>query len=215
MTALYTVCGILLFLLWLISRYLHMYIEFIDGRIRLRIRYLFIKKDIAVDTGKKHAVPQQKEIMPQSEQTDGRESKSQLPIKELLCDIFDLIKKIFKNLGKSLTVQKCDVRALIAFDDPAKTALIYGASSGAAAQLTELILKMRHGKSAYMHTLIEPDFLAEKPIFFCDIHLKIRICNLLPTAKDAIAFILKINQKKIKQKKEQNDAKRNATQTDN
>ncbi len=210
MTALYIICGVLLLFLWLISRYLHFYIEYIDGRARLCIRYLFIKKVFDFDTDNKKAPPRQKENMPQAEQKDKIDTETDLPIKQLLGDIFELIKKIFKNLGKSLTVQKCDIRALIAFDDPAKTALIYGASSGIAAQLTELILKMRKGRKAYIRTLIEPDFLAEKPVFFCDIHLKIRICNLLPTAKDMVAFILK-----LKQKKEQNDAERIATQTDN
>ncbi len=210
MTALYIICGILLLLLWLISRYLHIYIGYADGKTRLCIRYLFIKKNIAFETNEKKPLPRQKDILPQAEQKDGKDKVPELPVKQLLGDIFELIKKIFNNLGKSLTVQKCDLQVTVAFDDPAKTALIYGASSGVAAQLTELILKMRQSRKAYIRTLIKPDFLAEKPIFFCDIHLKIRICNLLPTAKDAIAFILK-----IKQKKEQNDAERNATQTDN
>lgn len=230
MTALYIVSGVLLLLIWLFTRHLHLYLEYIGGEMRICVGILFIKKQFTVaeqKTQKQKAQQKTPQKQAQTERQDDDE-KPKLPIKELLSDVFELIKRISKKLGRHLKVQKSDIRVTVATGDVMTTATAYGAASGIAAQITELLLKMKHRKKAYIHTLIEPDFICDKPIFFCDIHLKIRLCNILSMAFDALKFVMGAypeikpllktknkNKSDNDNKKEQNDAERNASQTDN
>lgn len=230
MTALYIILGVLAVLLWLFTRHLHLYLEYIGGEIRICVRLLFIKKQFPTaehKPQKQKAEQKAPQKQAQTAQQDDGE-KPKLPVKELLSDAFELIKRISKKLGRHLKVQKSDIRVTVATGDVMTTATAYGAASGIAAQITELLLKMKHSKKAYIHTLIEPDFICDKPIFFCDIHLKIRLCSILSMAFDALRFIIgaypKIkpllktknkNKSNNDNKKEQNDAERNASQTDN
>lgn len=207
MTALYIISGVLLLLLWLISRYLHIRIEYIGGRLRLVVGILFIKKELSPAAV---SAPKQTQKTASAAPKQEKEQKKTVSAGEMISAVTELVKKLLSQLGKSLTVAHFDLRVTVATDDPATTGIAYGAASGAAAVLTKLILGMRRTKRAYIHTLTEPDFIADTPQFFCDIHLKIRLCNLLPMAVAAAGFIIK-----IRPEKEQTDAKRNASQTDN
>ncbi|GEM_PF-1289382 len=209
MIALYIVGGILLLILWLLTRKIHVKVAF-ENQLYASFRYLFYTLD-ATGLVNKDA-KKQPEVTQKAQKPKAQKPKPEFdlpPIKELIQILLDFVKKLFAKLGKAIVVKKSDVRVTVATDDPAKTALVYGAVSPVAAQLTQLIVKMRHSRrdDKRIKTLVEPDFLADKPIFFCDLYFTVRLWRLLPIAYEAY--------KLYKQLKENNHGKRNAPQANN
>ena len=185
MTALCIIGGVLLFFVWLFTRKLHIGAGFADDPF-LYVRILFLKlrlppekaahteenpKEQTTEKGRKKKAKKEKE-------------KAALPKKavgEYITIFTDALKELVHKLKRYLFLEKYIIKADIGTDDAAKTAILYGAASNAAAQLWMLVcsLKRRTRNPKLIYTEIKPDFIAEQTDFYADIELSIRLWQIL------------------------------------
>lgn len=198
MTALCIIGGVLLFFVWLFTRKLHIGAGFADDPF-LYVRILFLKlrlppeksahteenpKEQTTEKGRKKKAKKEKE-------------KAALPKKavgEYITIFTDALKELVHKLKKYLFLEKCIIKADIATDDAAKTAILYGAASNAAAQLWMLVcsLKRRTRNPKLIYTEIKPDFIAEQTDFYADIELSIRLWQILSLGMTALGVYKKL-----------------------
>ena len=198
MTALCIIGGVLLFFVWLFTRKLHIGAGFADDPF-LYVRILFLKlrlppekaahteenpKEQTTEKGRKKKVKKEKE-------------KAALPKKavgEYITIFTDALKELVHKLKKYLFLEKYIIKADIGTDDAAKTAILYGAASNAAAQLWMLVcsLKRRTRNPKLIYTEIKPDFIAEQTDFYADIELSIRLWQILSLGMTALGVYKKL-----------------------
>lgn len=198
MTALCIIGGVLLFFVWLFTRKLHIGAGFADDPF-LYVRILFLKlrlppekaahteenpKEQTTEKGRKKKAKKEKE-------------KAALPKKavgEYITIFTDALKELVHKLKKYLFLEKYIIKADIGTDDAAKTAILYGAASNAAAQLWMLVcsLKRRTRNPKLIYTEIKPDFIAEQADFYADIELSIRLWQILSLGMTALGVYKKL-----------------------
>lgn len=198
MTALCIIGGVLLFFVWLFTRKLHIGAGFADNPF-LYVRILFLKlrlppekaahteenpKEQTTEKGRKKKAKKEKE-------------KAALPKKavgEYITIFTDALKELVHKLKKYLFLEKYIIKAAIGTDDAAKTAILYGAASNAAAQLWMLVcsLKRRTRNPKLIYTEIKPDFIAEQTDFYADIELSIRLWQILSLGMTALGVYKKL-----------------------
>ena len=198
MTALCIIGGVLLFFVWLFTRKLHIGAGFADDPF-LYVRILFLKlrlppekaahteqnpKEQTTEKGRKKKAKKEKE-------------KAALPKKavgEYITPFTDALKELVHKLKKYLFLEKYIIKADIGTDDAAKTAILYGAASNAAAQLWMLVcsLKRRTRNPKLIYTEIKPDFIAEQTDFYADIELSIRLWQILSLGMTALGVYKKL-----------------------
>lgn len=198
MTALCIIGGVLLFFVWLFTRKLHIGAGFADDPF-LYVRILFLKlrlppekaahteenpKEQTAEKGRKKKAKKEKE-------------KAALPKKavgEYITIFTDALKELVHKLKKYLFLEKYIIKADIGTDDAAKTAILYGAASNAAAQLWMLVcsLKRRTRNPKLIYTEIKPDFIAEQTDFYADIELSIRLWQILSLGMTALGVYKKL-----------------------
>ena len=198
MTALCIIGGVLLFFVWLFTRKLHIGAGFADDPF-LYVRILFLKlrlppekaahteenpKEQTTEKGRKKKAKKEKE-------------KAALPKKavgEYITIFTDALKELVHKLKKYLFLEKYIIKADIGTDDAAKTAILYGAASNAAAQLWMLVcsLKRRTRNPKLIYTEIKPDFIAEQTDFYADIELSIRLWQILSLGMTALGVYKKL-----------------------
>lgn len=198
MTALCIIGGVLLFFVWLFTRKLHIGAGFADDSF-LYVRILFLKlrlppekaahteenpKEQTAEKGRKKKAKKEKE-------------KAALPKKavgEYITIFTDALKELVHKLKKYLFLEKYIIKADIGTDDAAKTAILYGAASNAAAQLWMLVcsLKRRTRNPKLIYTEIKPDFIAEQTDFYADIELSIRLWQILSLGMTALGVYKKL-----------------------
>lgn len=198
MTALCIIGGVLLFFVWLFTRKLHIGAGFADNPF-LYVRILFLKlklppekaahteenpKEQTTEKGRKKKAKKEKE-------------KAAFPKKavgEYITIFTDALKELVHKLKKYLFLEKYIIKADIGTDDAAKTAILYGAASNAAAQLWMLVcsLKRRTRNPKLIYTEIKPDFIAEQTDFYADIELSIRLWQILSLGMTALGVYKKL-----------------------
>ena len=198
MTALCIIGGVLLFFVWLFTRKLHIGAGFADDPF-LYVRILFLKlrlppekaahteenpKEQTTEKGRKKKAKKEKE-------------KAALPKKavgEYITIFTDALKELVHKLKRYLFLEKYIIKADIGTDDAAKTAILYGAASTAAAQLWMLVcsLKRRTRNPKLIYTEIKPDFIAEQTDFYADIELSIRLWQILSLGMTALGVYKKL-----------------------
>ena len=198
MTALCIIGGVLLFFVWLFTRKLHIGAGFADDPF-LYVRILFLKlrlppekaahteenpKEQTTEKGRKKKAKKEKE-------------KAALPKKavgEYITIFTDALKELVHKLKRYLFLEKYNIKADIGTDDAAKTAILYGAASNAAAQLWMLVcsLKRRTRNPKLIYTEIKPDFIAEQTDFYADIELSIRLWQILSLGMTALGVYKKL-----------------------
>ncbi|MCI5960829.1 MAG: DUF2953 domain-containing protein [Ruminococcus sp.] len=198
MTALCIIGGVLLFFVWLFTRKLHIGAGFADDPF-LYVRILFLKlrlppekaahteenpKEQTTEKGRKKKAKKEKE-------------KAALPKKavgEYITIFTDALKELVHKLKRYLFLEKYIIKADIGTDDAAKTAILYGAASNAAAQLWMLVcsLKRRTRNPKLIYTEIKPDFIAEQTDFYADIELSIRLWQILSLGMTALGVYKKL-----------------------
>ena len=198
MTALCIIGGVLLFFVWLFTRKLHIGAGFADNPF-LYVRILFLKLKLLPEKAA-HT-----EENPKEQTTEkGRKKKAKkemekaaLPKKavgEYITIFTDALKELVHKLKKYLFLEKYIIKADIGTDDAAKTAILYGAASNAAAQLWMLVcsLKRRTRNPKLIYTEIKPDFIAEQTDFYADIELSIRLWQILSLGMTALGVYKKL-----------------------
>ena len=198
MTALCIIGGVLLFFVWLFTRKLHIGAGFADDPF-LYVRILFLKLRLPPEKSA-HT-----EENPKEQTTEkGRKKKAKkekenaaLPKKavgEYITIFTDALKELVHKLKKYLFLEKYIIKADIGTDDAAKTAILYGAASNAAAQLWMLVcsLKRRTRNPKLIYTEIKPDFIAEQTDFYADIELSIRLWQILSLGMTALGVYKKL-----------------------
>lgn len=198
MTALCIIGGVLLFFVWLFTRKLHIGAGFADDPF-LYVRILFLKlrlppeksahteenpKEQTTEKGRKKKAKKEKE-------------KAALPKKavgEYITIFTDALKELVHKLKRYLFLEKYIIKADIGTADAAKTAILYGAASNAAAQLWMLVcsLKRRTRNPKLIYTEIKPDFIAEQTDFYADIELSIRLWQILSLGMTALGVYKKL-----------------------
>lgn len=198
MTAACIIGGILLFFVWLFTRKLHIGAGFANSPF-LYVRILFLKLKLPPEK----AVPPEeksKEQMPEKDKKKKeKKAKEKAPfpkktVGEYITIFTDALKELVHKLKKYLFLEKYIIKADIGTDDAAKTAILYGAASNAAAQLWMLVcsLKRRTGNTKLIYTEIKPDFIAEQIDFYADIELSIRIWQILSLGMTALGVYKKL-----------------------
>ena len=198
MTALCIIGGVLLFFVWLFTRKMHIGAGFADDPF-LYVRILFLKLRLPPEKAA-HT-----EENPKGQTTEkGRKKKAKkekekaaLPKKavgEYITIFTDALKELVHKLKKYLFLEKYIIKADIGTDDAAKTAILYGAASNAAAQLWMLVrsLKRRTRNPKLIYTEIKPDFIAEQTDFYADIELSIRLWQILSLGMTALGVYKKL-----------------------
>lgn len=125
--------------------------------------------------------------------------KEKAELSETICIITDTVKVFFKAFSKHLHVKLAKIHIIVATPDAAKTAILYGAVSGAAACLLDLLDEITNlDKVKNSSIVIEPDFVAQKSDVRINITLYMSILGALITL---VKTLLKyINLKYIKPK---------------
>ena len=198
MTAAYIIGGILLFFVWFFTRKLHIGAGFADGPF-LYVRILFLKLSLPTEKAEQTEEKPKEKVQAKDgkKKAKKKKEKTALPKKtvgEYITIFTDALRELVHKLKKYLFLEKYIVKADIGTDDAAKTAILYGAASNAAAQLWALVcsLKRRTGNPKLIYTEIKPDFIAEQTDFYADIELSIRIWQILSLGMTALGVYKKL-----------------------
>ena len=180
MTALYIIGGVLLFLLLILAVKIGIRVTYCESPV-LTVRVLFIRKSVSAErfaAGEKPEKPEKKKEKKKKKEKPPAEEKS---VSDKMEIVKNALARIISQCRRYLFLERCILKARIASDDPAKTALLYGASCSAAGTLFALTngMKRRSHKKNRFLTEIKPDFISEKPDFFADVELSIRVWQAL------------------------------------
>ena len=198
MTALCIIGGVLLFFVWLFTRKLHIGAGFADDPF-LYVRILFLKLRLPPEKAAHTEENPKEQTTEKSRKKKAKKEKEKaaLPKKavgEYITIFTDALKELVHKLKKYLFLEKYIIKADIGTDDAAKTAILYGAASNAAAQLWMLVcsLKRRTRNPKLIYTEIKPDFIAEQTDFYADIELSIRLWQILSLGMTALGVYKKL-----------------------
>jgi outer membrane phospholipase A len=141
---------------------------------------LFIKIRLIPDTDKRFDIGKlthrNKPSLPSTTTEIKNTSQSSESILDKLNSVRDILSIIFKSFNKNITVKLTQIHIRVATPDAAQTAILYGAVTGAAACILDLIDEVTLLKPLDESSiLIEPDFLSEQSEFKLKILLHITI----------------------------------------
>ena len=196
--------GILLFIALVLCLRVNLRIAYTDELI-VYIRVLFFKYHLIptqkIKFNKKayEKKEKKKESAPKTTiKTTSEKSKSPTLLENISL-ISEIIKVALKAFAKHLRVKISKMQVIIATPDAAKTAVLYGAASGAIAGILEIIDSYTNLKKLKKCAVtVDCDFLSEKSTVCIDINLSISGWGLLLTLiKSLFKFItIKFNQEK-------------------
>ena len=177
-----------------------------EDELTVYLRVLFVKIKLfpqndkgfnAKKYDKKQKKNQDKPSVKLKEKSEADKEKAELS--ETISIITDTVKVFFKAFSKHLHVKLAKIHIIVATPDAAKTAILYGAVSGAAACLLDLLDEITNlDKVKNSSIVIEPDFVAQKSDVRISITLSMSILGALITL---VKTLLKyINLKHIKPK---------------
>lgn len=177
-----------------------------EDELTVYLRVLFVKIKLfpqndkgfnAKKYDKKQKKNQDKPSVKLKEKSEADKEKAELS--ETISIITDTVKVFFKTFSKHLHVKLAKIHIIVATPDAAKTAILYGAVSGAAACLLDLLDEITNlDKVKNSSIVIEPDFVAQKSDVRINITLYMSILGALITL---VKTLLKyINLKHIKPK---------------
>ncbi len=202
MTVLYIILGIIAFIVLLLLIPLNIYLEY-DDEVRLKIGYLFLKFTILPQQpekpkkGKKKKAPEKKTEVKKKEP----EPKKKNPILEYadkhgldgLLELVKVIAKIvvdvLKRTAKHLIIKKLVIRAVIAGEDSADTALKYGYACSVIYPALAMI--EQNTRLKFHCEDISAGFLCEKTVVELELIAKIKPLWLLGIVISAALKFLK------------------------
>ncbi len=155
------------------------------------------KKEKSTEEKKPPAEAEKKAKKKKTKKKKTKEKKN-VPFTEQLKFFYELLVAVYKHFGKKIRVDKYVLKVSVGTDDPAQTAVLYGALSGVMANITALILKFNHKKNARIYSECKPDFLSGSMDIYADIGGSVMLWNILITGICLLFIWLK---KKLKKKK--------------
>lgn len=217
MTALYIILGVIAVIAVLLLCPIRVDASYISYA-EVGVRYLFFKKTLLKTGGKKPtaakkaaSAPKHKKEKPKKEEK--KKEYARPPLNELIPALRDALAKVLKKLGGSVYLKKAVFRCRVGSDDPAKTALLYGAVSGAAGDIFALLsgIKRRSKKAKTIDFTVEPDFIYDSFDLAVDVSVTAVPAKLIGVAAVAWLKYLKIKKtfKEIPGKDPGDDAKEN------
>lgn len=187
MTFLYVLLGIIAFFLIILSIPLHITIGY-DDKIRVSIRYLFIKFNVlpTKQNQKKEKPKKPTEEKKEPPKDKPQKEKKPNPILEMVkANGYDGMMTVITNLGrilkiyggktfKSVVFDELDLYISVGTGDSAATAIKYGQTCQKVYPVMGFICSNNIVKKYDIN--VEPDFLANKTEgeFYCELHLCIR-----------------------------------------
>lgn len=187
MTFLYIVLGIILFFVAVLSVPLHITIGY-DNKIRVSIKYLFIKLDLLPAKTKPKKEKPKKEPAPKEEKPEGKTPKEKKPnplLEMVKANGYDGMMNVLSNLGHIFKIYGGKLMKSVVFDeiylyicvgtgDAAATAIKYGQTCQKVYPLMGFLCSNNVVKKYDID--VDSDFLANKTEgeFFFDMHLCLR-----------------------------------------
>ncbi|MEG2003356.1 MAG: DUF2953 domain-containing protein [Clostridia bacterium] len=194
MTALYIIIGVLLLIFLLLLTKIRVNLLYCDD-FSVALKVLFFKYKLEQqepqDEDTQNFDKQKKEKKTKKIKKKKISAQKNLSFREIIEKLKDIIFKLIKKAGKYIFLEKYIVKAQIASDDPAKTAILYGAACGAAGSLWALIDSLKHKTKnpKMLITELKPDFISEKSDFYINIEFSIRIWQTLVLALIALKAV--------------------------
>ncbi len=187
MTFLYIVLGIILFFIGILSVPFHITVGY-DDKIRVSVRYLFMKLDILPLKSKSKKEKTPKEPKPEKEPEKSKEPKEKKPnpilemvkangydgMMTVLTNLVNILKIYGGKLFKSVVFDEINLYISVGTGDAASTAIKYGQTCQKVYPLMGYICSNNIVKKYDID--VDTDFLANKTKgeFFFDMHLCIR-----------------------------------------
>ena len=187
MTFLYIVLGIILFFVAVLSVPLHITIGY-DNKIRVSIKYLFIKLDLLPAKTKPKKEKPKKEPAPKEEKPEDKTPKEKKPnplLEMVKANGYDGMMNVLSNLGRIFKIYGGKLMKSVVFDeiylyicvgtgDAAATAIKYGQTCQKVYPLMGFLCSNNVVKK--YDNDVDSDFLANKTEgeFFFDMHLCLR-----------------------------------------
>ncbi len=194
------VLGLLLFLVLALSLVpAHIYADYEDGALLLRVRYGPVKLTLYPRSGEER--PEKKPRRKKREKEKEKESESgetprkkklSLNLDQLLCCLEELppiLGRALRRVGRRLRIRPFFLHILVAGEDPAATAILYGRLSAALWALRSAAANAVHVRDADVRLFL--DFRRSAPDCIAHIGVSLRLWDLLVTAVCAGASGLK------------------------
>ena len=185
MIALYVLGALLLLLFLLMFLRVGIRISYYGGMPTLGIKLGFIEfEDIL---GKYKTDGEELDIKPElktKKKTKKAKEQSNPSIKDALSVVKTGFLQLFRRFKKYARLDMYRLRISLATDDPAKTAVLYGALSGVVSAMHSFALsvKNRSYREGDIYTEYRPDFYAEKSDIAVDIGISLRVWQILACA---------------------------------
>lgn len=175
MIVLYILSGLLAVILLLLFSDVSLVLTY-NTEFSFRIRYLFV----SLDAEKIAKLSSSKKDTSHEDVTElKKKHKSLSNLFDLLLYIVDLIKAVLGQLVKYARIKICRINVSVATDDAAKTALLFGAVSGAIYSILEFFDTFLLLKKNYKKISVNPDFSSENSSADIKIILKIKPIHAL------------------------------------
>lgn len=191
MIALYIICGVLLLLGMILLIRVKAGISLCNDVV-LTVKLLFITLSFKLDKDsrlqfekKDKKEKKQKQKKPSKSDDIVPTEKAELPV--VLGRLKAIVAKILNKFGRYVCIERFIIKLRVASDDPAKTAVLYGGASAFVSSLFALVMahKNRTSDTKKLFFELTPDFISEKPDYFIDIMLSLRVWHILSTGLTA------------------------------
>ncbi len=199
MTALYIVGGILLFLaLLLMLRFGVMFVCYgKEPQLVLKIGFIPIRldlKDIQKEAEERAEQPKEKKEK-KNKKKKSEKAKEKKSVTEIIRVIKNGAESFFSKYKRYARLDRYMLKINLGTDDPAKTAVLYGAVAAAAGALHAFAMSVRKKRGRYtVETEVKPDFLAEHTDIAIEIGFSLRVWQWLSCLWTAWSIKKKISE---------------------
>ncbi len=185
MIFLYILGGILLLLLLVLFLRLGVRISYYGGAPALGVKIGFLYFEDILDKYKPDG--EELEIKPKlktKKKAKKKKSGGNPSIKDALPVVKTALLQILRRFKKYARLDMYRLRISLATEDPAKTAVLYGALAGVVSGMhaAAMSVKNRSRREGDIYTEYRPDFYAEKPDIAVDIGISLRVWQILAIA---------------------------------
>lgn len=198
----YVLLGIALLLILLFSSKVRLIINY-DESLSVYAKFLFLKFNIISDEEKKPSRKKKKTAKAKSGKSKGeasktpaKEKKADKPLMTKLFELKEIILTLINKFFKKLHFKFIKLRIVIASDNAAKTALMYGGVTQGVSYILELLRSVSTveiDKSSDIS--VTTDFLSQKSEFEGTVELYVRVFPVLVIGLDTIKNYIKYKSK--------------------